>query len=79
MVTNTGEVFPGALFYMQKFAPGCSPATGDWRFVQILPNGGYIGDTIGDNPEDVAFCFTCHKVMAEVDYLFFLSKEYQKK
>jgi len=29
MVTNTGEVFPGALFYMQKLAPGRSTATGD--------------------------------------------------
>jgi len=78
-VTNKGEVFPGALFYMQKLAPGRSPATGDWRFVQILPDGSYIGDTVGDSPEDVGFCFTCHKAMAEVDYLFFLPDEYRKK
>ena len=78
-VTNGGEVFPGALFYMEKLAPGRSPATGDWRFVQILPDGSYIGDTTGDSPEDAAFCFTCHKAMAEVDYLFFLPEEYRKK
>ncbi len=76
-VTSKGEVFPGALFYMQKLAPGRSPATGDWRFVQILPDGSYIGDTTGDSPEDVAFCFTCHKAMAEADYLFFLPLEYR--
>jgi hypothetical protein len=78
-VTKEGEVFPGALFYMEKLAPGRSPETGDWRFVQILPDGSYIGDTIGDSPEDVAFCFTCHKAMAEVDFLFFVPKEYRQK
>ncbi|MBT4487307.1 MAG: hypothetical protein HOK30_08235 [Rhodospirillaceae bacterium] len=77
-VTPEGEVFPAAVFYMEKLAPGRSPATGDWRFVQLLPDGSYIGDTIGDSPEDVAFCFTCHKAMAEVDFLFFLPEAYRK-
>ena len=61
-----------------KLAPGRSPATGDWRFVQLLPDGSYIGDTTGDSPEDVAFCFTCHKTMAKADFLFFLPKAYRK-
>ncbi|MDP6872070.1 MAG: cytochrome P460 family protein [Alphaproteobacteria bacterium] len=78
-VTKEGEVFPGALFFMQKLAPGRSADTGDWRFVQILPDGSYIGDTTGDSPEDVMFCFTCHKAMADVDYLFFLPEAYRSK
>ncbi len=77
-VTDKGEVFPDALLYMQKLAPGRSLATGDWHFVQILPHGSYIGDIINDNPENVAFCFACHKVMAEVDYLFFLPRNNSK-
>lgn len=77
-VTKTGEVFPGALFYMEKLAPGRSPKTADWRFVQILPDGSYFGDTIGDNGEDVAYCFTCHNAMADVDFLFFLPEEYRR-
>ncbi len=77
-VTKKGEVFPAAVFYMEKLAPGRNPATGDWRFVQLLPDGSYIGDTIGDSPEDVAFCFTCHKAMAKVDFLFFLPEAYRK-
>jgi len=78
-VTQECEVYPAAVFYMEKLAPGRNPATGDWRFVQLLPDGSYIGDTTGDSPEDVAFCFTCHKAMAEVDFLFFLPEEYRKK
>ncbi len=78
-VTKDGEVFPAALFYMEKLAPGHSPDTGDWRFVQILPDGSYFGDTVGDNAADVAFCFTCHKAMADVDFLFFLPEEYRRK
>ena len=77
-VIDKGEVFPDALLYMQKLAPGRSLATGDWHFVQILPHGSYIGDIINDNPENVAFCFACHKVMAEVDYLFFLPRNNSK-
>ncbi len=77
-VTKAGEIFPGALVYMEKLTPGRNPKTADWRFVQILPDGSYFGDTIGDNGDDVAFCFTCHKAMAEVDYLFFLPEEYRQ-
>ncbi len=78
-VTKDGEVYPAAVFYMEKLAPGRNPATGDWRFVQLLPDGSYIGDTTGDNPEDVAFCYTCHKAMAGVDNLFFLPEAYRGK
>lgn len=77
--TKEGEVYPGAVFYMEKLTPGRSPATGDWRFVQILPDGSFIGDTTGDSPEDVAFCFACHQAMAEVDYLFFVPEDYRIK
>ncbi len=78
-VTKEGEVFPAAVFYMEKLAPGRSPDTADWRFVQLLPDGSYIGDTTGDSPEDVTFCFTCHKTQADLDYLFFMPESYRRK
>ena len=45
----------------------------------MLPDGSYLGDTVGDNAADVGFCFTCHKAMAEVDFLFFLPDDYRRK
>ncbi|MDP6341937.1 MAG: cytochrome P460 family protein [Alphaproteobacteria bacterium] len=78
-VTDQGEVFPGALFFMQKLAAGRSPKTADWRFAQILPDGSFLGDTTGDNADEVAFCFTCHKAMAKRDFLFFVPADYRRR
>ncbi len=76
-VTGEGEVFGAALFIMEKLAAGKSPKTGDWRYVMILPDGSYFGDTTGDNADDVAYCHTCHKVKARTDYLFQIPKKYR--
>lgn len=78
-VTKDGEVYSAAVFYMKKLGSSRNPATGDWRFVQLLPDGSYIGDTTGDNPEDVAFRHTCYKAMAGVDNLFFRPEAYRGK
>ena len=78
-VTKDGEVYPAAVFYMKKLGSSRNPATGDWPFVQLLPDGGYIGDTTGNIPEDVVFCYTRHKAMTGVDNLFFLPEAYRGK
>ena len=76
-VTADGEVFGGALFLMQKLARGASPKTADWRYVMILPDGSYLGDSHGDNAADVAYCHTCHRIRARTDYLFYIPKRYR--
>jgi hypothetical protein len=77
-VTADGEVFGAALFVMEKLAAGKSPATGDWRYVMILPDGSYFGDTEGDNAADVAYCHTCHKVKKRNDFIFYVPKAYRR-
>ncbi len=77
-VTAEGEVFGAALFIMEKLAPGASPETADWRYVEILPDGSYSGDTIGDNAADMAYCHACHKIKAKYDYLYYVPKNYRR-
>ncbi len=77
-VTSDGEIFAAALFIMEKLAPGKSPGTGDWRYVMILPDGSYFGDTEGDNAADVAYCHVCHKIKKRDDFVFFVPKAYRR-
>ncbi len=77
-VTAEGEVFGAALFIMEKLAPGASPETADWRYVEILPDGSYSGDTAGDNAAEMAYCHACHKIKAKYDYLFYVPKTYRR-
>ncbi len=74
-VTRLRERLPGALFLMQKLMPGTSPDTGDWRYVMIMPDGSYFGDTTGIAPENVRFCHDCHSEQAETDHLFFVPED----
>ena len=69
-VTEEKEIFAGALFLMEKLEEDQYPATGDWRYVMILPDGSLIGDTLSDNPESMTFCHDCHEQAAETDFLF---------
>ena len=47
-VPANGDVFGGPLFVMEKLAKGVSPQTGDWRYVMIMPDGSYFGDSTGE-------------------------------
>ena len=78
-VTADGDVFGAPLFVMEKLAPGTSPKTADWRYVMILPDGSFFGDTAGDNADKVAFCHGCHTAKARNDYLFFVPKDYRRQ
>ena len=78
-VTSESAIFGGALFLMEKLTPGTSPGTGDWRYAMIMPDGSVFGDSTGDNPGQVKFCYGCHKAKAGDDYLYFLPKAYRVK
>ncbi len=77
-VTEEGEVFGAAMFIMEKLPAGRSPRTGDWRYVMIMPDGSYEGDSEGDNAEQVAYCHDCHAAVARHDFLFYVPKPYRK-
>lgn len=74
-VTETGEVFLGALFLMEKLAPGSLPATRDWRYAMILPDGSYFGISDGENAAKVEFCHGCHEAASGDNPLFFVPEE----
>ncbi len=78
-VTADGAVYAGALFVMEKRAAGASPATGDWRYAMIMPDGSYLGDSTGDNAEGVAFCHDCHRMEPETDFLFGIPEKYRMR
>lgn len=69
--TAAGRMWPGALFVMEKLGRGASPATADWRYLMIMPDGSTFGDSQVD-PERMAFCHACHAARADDDYLFFV-------
>ena len=78
-VTGTNKSFPGALFVMEKLPKGTSPATADWRYILVNPDGSLFGDTTGEEPENVTYCHDCHEQEAENDYVFFIPEEHLLK
>ncbi|MEO1107020.1 MAG: cytochrome P460 family protein [Pseudomonadota bacterium] len=78
-VTDEGKIFPGAMFVMEKLPQGTNPATADWRYIMVLPDGSLYGDTTGSRPNQVVYCHECHEQVAERDYTFFVPEEYQVK
>ena len=63
---------------MEKLDPGSSPSTGDWRFVEIMPDGSVFGSSTGPLPENVAHCATCHRAVSRTqDWLFFPPPPYR--
>ncbi|WP_170336937.1 cytochrome P460 family protein [Ruegeria arenilitoris] len=76
-VTDEGNVHPGALFVMEKLPKGASPATADWRYIMVMPDGSLFGDTMGDRSASVAYCHECHEAVADRDYTFFVPEEYR--
>lgn len=76
-VTSTKKVFPGAIFVMEKLSPGTSPATRDWRYIMVLPDGSKFGDTMGDAPQEVEYCAACHIQKSREDYVFYVPKKYR--
>jgi len=77
-VTASRNVFPGALFIMEKLTSNASPTTGNWRYQMIMPDGSLFGDTQGAGADKVAFCAGCHATVSETDYVFQVPKKYQQ-
>lgn len=75
--TADGAIYPGPMFVMEKMPAGFSPASGDWRYTMIMPDGSVFGETRGVNADSVAFCVGCHATRAKHDHLFFLPEEYR--
>jgi len=77
-ITRAGDVFAGALFVMEKMPAGFNPASHDWRYTMIMPDGSLFGTTKGEGGDRVAFCITCHEgVAAEHHQMFFVPPGYR--
>jgi hypothetical protein len=72
-----GGVFPGALFMMEKLEAGRSPATNDWRYVLVLPDGSVFGDSRTETAPRVDFCHACHRQQTDTDYVFGVPAAYR--
>ncbi|MCR9212673.1 MAG: cytochrome P460 family protein [Proteobacteria bacterium] len=78
-VTSDSQVYPGALFLMEKMAKGFNKPSGDWRYTMVLPDGSVFGMTNGENSENVEFCIGCHAAKASFDHIFFIPDDHQAK
>lgn len=71
-VRADGALAVGPLFVMEKMGSRFRAATGNWRYLTVLPDGSVYGDSHGDAAATVEFCNDCHAAAAETDYLYFL-------
>ncbi len=79
-VTARGDVVTGPLSIMEKMPPGFNPASRDWRYTEIMPNGEIFGVTKGENAERVGFCIGCHRSAGDAnDHLYFVPKKYRRQ
>lgn len=76
-VTDEGNIHPGALFVMIKLGQDASPATADWRYIMVMPDGSLFGDTMGNRADAVAYCHECHEQVADRDFTFFVPEAFQ--
>jgi len=76
--TDDGQLHAGPLFTMEKMPAGFNPASGDWKYAMIMPDGSFFGETNGEGSENVRFCVGCHAAMAHQDHLFFIPREYRQ-
>ena len=79
VVTDSGEVMTGPLFFMEKREPGFNAASNDWLYMMIEPSGAVVGITKGKNAAAVAFCADCHnKAPKGQDNLMLLPEEVRR-
>lgn len=76
-VTSDSQVYPGALFLMEKMTKGFNKPSGDWRYTMVLPDGSVFGVTNGENSENVEFCIGCHAAKAAFDHIFFIPEDHR--
>jgi hypothetical protein len=76
-VTEDGKVNYGPLFIMEKMKKGFNYVSGDWRYIMIMPDGSFMGETNGAESERVKYCIGCHLAKEQFDHLYFLPKEFR--
>lgn len=70
-VTRSGEVQVGPLSLMEKAPPGTAPATDDWIYTRIYPDG-RVQRTGGPGSRYLDFCHECHAAtIGRYDAMFF--------
>jgi len=78
-VNSKGQTSAGPMFLMEKMQDGFAPATGNWRYTMVMPNGSVFGRTNGKNSAAMVFCSDCHQAVAEdQDHLMLLPDENRK-
>lgn len=77
-VTKDGNIYPGALFIMEKKPAGFNKSSADWQYRMILPDGSLFGSTKGENAENVKFCIACHAQKSDWDHIFHVPEKYRK-
>jgi len=75
--TDDGQLHAGPLFTMEKMPASFNAESGDWKYVMIMPDGSFFGETNGEGSENVRFCIGCHAAMQHQDHLFFIPDEYR--
>lgn len=76
-VTGTHEILLGSLVLMIKMPAGFNYVSGDWKYVQIQPDGTLFGETNGIGAARVEYCIGCHLARENQDHLFFVPPEYR--
>ncbi len=76
-VSKDGQVMAGPLFIMEKMPPGFNKKSGDWRYIQIMPDGSTLGISKGPGDQNVAYCVPCHARVARRDHLFLIPKAFR--
>ncbi|KAA3630875.1 MAG: hypothetical protein DWQ08_05590, partial [Proteobacteria bacterium] len=74
-ITESGAVLLGPLACMVKMASGFNAVSGDWKFLQIPPNGAILGETNGPGSDRVDYCIDCHITMEDKEFLFHVPEE----
>lgn len=70
-IGRSGEVEVGPLSLMEKAPPGTAPATDDWIYTRVYPDG-RVQRTGGPGGRYLGFCHECHSAtIAHFDALFF--------
>ncbi len=73
-----GQAYWETLFLMEKAGAGASPDTNDWIYTAIMPDGGLMGRTLGENSDGMYFCAACHMAGGEdTDDLLFMEEQYR--
>ncbi|MGI9302751.1 MAG: cytochrome P460 family protein [Gammaproteobacteria bacterium] len=76
-VAESGEILLGPLYVMEKMPEGFNYVTGDWKYIQIQPDGKLFGETKGQGADKVEYCVACHLVRQANDHLYFIPEGYR--